>query len=264
MTYRVELDIFEGPLDLLLYLIKKNEVDIYDIPVAQITEQYLEYLDLMRAFNLNLAGEFLLMASTLMYIKSRMLLPDEGEEEEGEEGIDPREELVQRLIEYRRFKEAAEDLGGREQLDRDFFTRTAAPPPEDEELEEGSIGEVSLIQLIEALRTVLSHFPEEAIHEVTLEGISIKERIGEIAEALQQGEGAMEFAALFAQCQSRREAIVTFLTLLEMVKLQMVRIYQTKALGPIRIKQVGPSLEEAGQKIKEEGKEQGEGASGTK
>ena len=259
MTYRVELDIFEGPLDLLLYLLKKNEVDIYDIPIAQVTEQYIEYIDLIRALNLNLAGEFILMASTLMHIKSRMLLPEEGADEDGEEGIDPREELVQRLIEYRRFKEAAEDLGGRELLDRDFFTRPTVPPPECEEPEEADIGEVSLIQLIEALRTVLVHFPEAAIHEVTLERFSMQERIGEIADFLQQGEGKLEFEALFAQCQSRRDVIGTFLALLEMVKIQMVKLYQPAAFGPIHINLVGHAEESPGPEYEEEG----EGASGS-
>lgn len=259
MTYRVALDNFEGPLDLLLYLIKKNEVDIYDIPIIQITEQYIEYIDLIRALNLNLAGDFLLMASTLMYIKSRMLLPEDGKMEDGEEGMDPREELVQRLIEYRRFKEAAEGLGDRELLDRDFFTRIPEPPPVDEEPEEAAIGEVSLIQLIEALRTVLVHFPEGAVHEVTLERFSIQERIGEIAVFLQQSEGTLEFEALFALCESRRDVIGTFLALLEMVKLQMVKLHQPAAFGPIRIALVGNAEESPGPEYEEEG----EGASGS-
>ena len=125
MSYEIKLDIFEGPLDLLLYLIRKNEIDIYNIPIALITEQYLEYLDMMRSLNLDLAGEYLVLAATLIHIKSRLLLPPVEGEEEGEEGEDPRTELVQQLLEYQTFKEAALSLEDRPLLDRDVFTRGA-------------------------------------------------------------------------------------------------------------------------------------------
>ena len=123
MAYKVLLDVFEGPLDLLLYLIKKNEVDIYDIPIAVITEQYLDYLDVMKALNLDVVGEFLVMASTLTAIKSRMLLPPSKDEEESGEEIDPRAELMEHLLEYQRYKEAAHQLKERELLEKDIFTR---------------------------------------------------------------------------------------------------------------------------------------------
>ena len=235
MNYQVDLDIFQGPLDLLLYLIKKEEVDICDIPISRITEQYLEYIDLLQALNLNLAGDFLLMASTLMYIKSRMLLPVEETGEDGEEGLDPREELVQRLLEYRRFKDAAEELQQRDQLDRDFFIRPMMIPSNGEPPEDPALGEVSLIKLIEALRTVLKQFPEEAVHQVTLEHGTIKERIMEITEALDENNGSLEFHTLFAKCRSRIDAIFIFLALLEMVKIQMIKINQSTAFGPIHV-----------------------------
>ncbi len=129
MSYEIKLDIFEGPLDLLLYLIRKNEIDIYNIPIALITEQYLEYLDLMRSLNLDLAGEYLVLAATLIHIKSRMLLPPVEGDDEAEEGEDPRAELVQQLLEYQAFKEAALNLEERPLLERDVFTR-GAPPEE--------------------------------------------------------------------------------------------------------------------------------------
>ena len=153
MSYEIKLDIFEGPLDLLLYLIRKNEIDIYNIPIALITEQYLEYLDLMRSLNLDLAGEYLVLAATLIHIKSRMLLPPVEGDDETEEGEDPRAELVQQLLEYQAFKEAALNLEDRPLLERDVFTRGAPleEPAEAEEEEETMI-EVGIFELVQAFR----------------------------------------------------------------------------------------------------------------
>jgi len=150
--YKVNLDIFEGPLDLLLYLIKKNEVDIYDIPIAVITEQYLQYLDLMKVLNLDIVGEFLVMAATLTKIKSKMLLPPSEDDDEEEEGIDPRTELMEHLIEYQRYKEAALQLKNRELLEKDLFVRGQGDEKTSEVDEENRVIDVSLFDLVDALR----------------------------------------------------------------------------------------------------------------
>jgi segregation and condensation protein A len=228
--YKVKLDVFEGPLDLLLYLIRKNQIDIYDIPIAEITQQYLDMLDLMRALNLDVAGEFLVMAATLTHIKSKMLLPasQNGEVEEDEE--DPRKELVDRLLEYERYKEAAKSLEGSDILERDVFTRTATEDEQDGELE------LSLFELIEALQQVLRKSSHELIHEITLERISIEEKITEILERLDTSGGEVEFVSLFTGEVIKEVVIITFLAVLELVKMRMIKVYQRKAFHPIKIR----------------------------
>jgi segregation and condensation protein A len=225
--YTVKVGVFEGPLDLLLHLIKQNQLDIYDIPIALITEQYLEYIRIMKALDLTIAGEFLVMAATLMYIKSRMLLPAPLEEEE-EEGEDPRAELVQRLVEYKRFKEAAVHLSQQALLERDVFIR----PPHEVELEEGEI-EADLFHLIDALRELLKHQEGGAFHEVTLDRVTLRERMLELSERLQGVKEAIPFSALFAPFASRVELIVTFLALLELIKTGILRAYQREVFGPL-------------------------------
>jgi segregation and condensation protein A len=225
--YTVKVDIFEGPLDLLLHLIKQNQLDIYDIPIALVTEQYLEYIRIMKALDLTIAGEFLVMAATLMYIKSRMLLPAPLEDEE-EEGEDPRAELVQRLVEYKRFKEAALHLSHQPLLGRDVFIR----PAQEIEAEAGEI-EADLFHLIDALRELLKHQKVEDFHEVTLERITLREKIRELYERLQGIEEAVPFSELFASLASRVELIITFLALLELIRSGMVRAYQRDAFGPL-------------------------------
>jgi segregation and condensation protein A len=225
--YTVKVDIFEGPLDLLLHLIKQNQLDIYDIPIALITEQYLEYIRIMKALDLTIAGEFLVMAATLMYIKSRMLLPTPIEEEE-EEGEDPRTELVQRLVEYKRFKEAALHLSQQALLGRDVFIR----PVQEIEAEAGEI-EADLFHLIDALRELLKRQGVDDFHEVTLERITLREKIRELYERLQGVREAVPFSALFAPVASRVELIVTFLALLELIRSGMLRAYQREAFGPL-------------------------------
>jgi len=225
--YTVKVDIFEGPLDLLLHLIKQNQLDIYDIPIALITEQYLEYIRIMKVLDLTIAGEFLVMAATLMYIKSRMLLPTPIEEEE-EEGEDPRTELVERLVEYKRFKEAALHLSQQALLGRDVFIR----PVQEIEAEAGEI-EADLFHLIDALRELLKHQKVEDFHEVTLERITLREKIRELYERLQGIGEAVPFSELFAPLSSRVELIITFLALLELIRSGMVRAYQRDAFGPL-------------------------------
>jgi segregation and condensation protein A len=225
--YTVKVDIFEGPLDLLLHLIKQNQLDIYDIPIALVTEQYLEYIKIMKALDLTIAGEFLVMAATLMYIKSRMLLPAPLEDEE-EEGEDPRAELVQRLVEYKRFKEAALHLSHQALLGRDVFIR----PAQEIEAEVGEI-EADLFHLIDALRELLKHQKVDTFHEVTVERITLSEKIRELYERLQGVGEAVPFSELFAPLASRVELIITFLALLELIRSGMVRAYQRDVFGPL-------------------------------
>ena len=218
-------------MDLLLHLIKKNEVSIADIPIATITEQYLSTLELMQGLNLDLAGEFLVMAATLIHIKSRMLLPPgENEDEEEEEG-DPREELIRRLLEYQRFKEAAEELERRELLSRDVFVRRSEAP---EEAETVGFESLSLFDLLSALRHVLERFPEERIHEVTLETISVREKMSFLLDELRR-RGKVIFQSLFETATSRLEVVVTFLAMLELVKIRAIRVWQEERIGPVVI-----------------------------
>ena len=224
--YTVKVDVFEGPLDLLLHLIKQNQVDIYDIPIALVTEQYLEYIRIMKALDLTVAGEFLVMAATLMYIKSRMLLPAPSEELE-EEGEDPRAELIQRLVEYKRFKEAAIHLSHQALLGVDVFIR----PAEEIEADTGEIA-ADLFHLIDALRALLEREDVKDFHEVTLELVTLRERMRELYERFQGTKEAVSFFSLFSG-SSREELIVTFLALLELVKSGMLRAYQREVFGPL-------------------------------
>ena len=229
--YTFRLEGFEGPIDLLLHLIQKNELDIFDIPIALITEQYLEYLQLIKVLNLDIAGEYLLMASTLLHIKSRMLLPrsSEGEEEEEE---DPRAELVRRLLEYQKYKQAAGELEKRPLLDRDVFIRLT--PAESQEPEEERI-EVNLVELLEAFREVLKRVKPKAVHEVVLEHLSVEDKIEEILTLLEKENRSMDFHRLFPEEASRRVVVVTLLAILELVKMKRIRIFQVAPFETIRI-----------------------------
>ena len=231
MTTRVQLEIFEGPLDLLLHLIKKNEVSITDIPIATITEQYLATLEVMQTFNLDVAGEFLVMAATLIHIKSRMLLPMADDEDDEEEGTDPRQELVRRLLEYQRFKDAADQLERRELLTRDVFVRSAAPA---EEIPAPGFREVSVFELLTALKRVLDRLPKDVVHEVMLEKITMREKMSLLLDQLRT-QGKILFESLFAEVTTRMEVVVTFLAMLELVKVRAIRIFQEEATGPIQI-----------------------------
>jgi len=231
-TYQVKLgETFEGPLDLLLYLVKKNEVDIYDIPISTITEQYMEYIDLMKVMNIDVAGNFLVMAATLAQIKSRMLLPvDEEEEEE-----DPRMEIVRPLEEYLQIKYAAEDLAVRNWLDRDVFTRNVmeSEPPSEEEAEQTFI-KVSLFELIDAFQQIVKRVSSKELFDITVDTISVKARISELVDLLEARQ-SMTFAEFFEGQAAKAQVIVTFLALLEMAKLQIIRIMQHVESGVIRV-----------------------------
>jgi len=232
VPYTFRLEMFEGPLDLLLHLINKNELDITNIPIALITDQYLEYLRLMKVLNLDIAGEYLLMAATLLHIKSKTLLPSPSDQEE-EEGEDPRAELIRRLLEYQKYKKAAVELEGRPLLDRDVFIRLI-PLDADEPAEEERV-EVNLFELLEAFRGVLERVKSETVHEVILDRFSVEEKVQEILSLLQKENRSIAFHLLFSEKASRREIIVTLLAILELVKMKLIRIFQPAPFETIRI-----------------------------
>ena len=232
LPYRVRLELFEGPLDLLLHLIKRNEVDVRELPVAQITEQYLGYLDLMRDLNLDIAGEYLVMAATLTLIKSRMLLPS-PEPEEGEE-VDPRADLVRQLLEYQRFREAAESLGERPLLRRDTFTREPSSDGLPPEPEGAPRLKVTLWELMEAFRAVLKRAEPDPVHQVEAEAISLRTRIDGLLATLGVAR-QITFDSLFGERPTRGYVIVTFLAVLELMKQHVVEALQEESLGPIMI-----------------------------
>lgn len=233
ISYSVKLPAFEGPLDLLLHLIRENKIDIYDIPIALITHQYLEYLEIMKELNLDIAGEFLVMAATLIHIKSRMLLPVDEEIPE-EEREDPRFELVQRLLEYQAFKEASLALREREMEWSNVFTRLH----ETEDIDIESTGELnlfdlSLFDLIAAFKRMLEKTPPEAI-TITRETLTVKDRVAYILEKIEKTE-AIRFEDLFDENRSRPRLIVTFVALLEVLRLGLVRVFQERDFGTIWI-----------------------------
>ncbi|MCG8592654.1 MAG: segregation/condensation protein A [Proteobacteria bacterium] len=243
-AYSVKLEVFEGPLDLLLHLIRQNEVEITDIPIALVSEQYLEFLELMRELNLDVAGEYLVMAATLAWIKSRMLLPpEEGDEED--EVLDPRAELIARLLDYQRFKEAAEALSVRRLLGRDVF---AAEGPGPERVPDGEREiEVGLFELLEAYRAVLTETRHTgAAHEIEVETITVRERMLQVMDALTHAE-SVEVGALFRQGgerPSRALVVATFLAILELARLAALHLYQGAGEagtpeGPIRLRRTG-------------------------
>lgn len=234
-AYTVRLEMFEGPLDLLLHLIQKNEVDIFNIPIALITQQYLETLNVMKVLNLDIAGEYLLMASTLLHIKSKLLLPSPAEEE-AEEGEDPRAELVRRLLEYQKYKEAAAELERRPMLDRDVFVRLMVAGEEESKSEERI--EANLFELLDLFRQVLERAKPETVHEVVLDRISVEEKVQEILSLLERENRSIGFHRLFPEQVSRRVIIVTFLAILELVKMKRIRIFQGAPFETIRISPV--------------------------
>ena len=234
MDYEFKLDQFQGPLDLLLFLIRKNKIDIYDIPIVLITEQYLAYLEIIRSLNLDEAGEYLLLASTLLHIKSRMLLPlpEEGEAEADED--DPRKELVQKLLEYQVFKEAASTLGSRPVLGRDLFARGFHDADIETPDQEEALVEVGVFELVAALEKVIAMSGEKALLEIDLEKISLADRIHEIMDDLKRNR-SMTFTDLLGDACDKRRIIYTFLAVLELIKLRMIRALQNEVSGTIRI-----------------------------
>ena len=233
LPYQVRIENFEGPLDLLLHLIKKNEINIYDIPVAMIAQQYLHYLEAMEELNLNVAGDFLVMAATLLQIKSKMLLPVDETADDDEEGPDPREELVRRLLEYKAFKEAARQLDDQEKVWREVFWREQAPLVEEVE-EDLPLENVSLFDLVDALKEVLERNPSSRLIEIVPDNLTVRERMNLILETL-EGKDSVSFAALFEGSSHRMVVVVTFLALLELMKLRVARVFQAETFGPILV-----------------------------
>lgn len=228
--YQIKLDRFEGPLDLLLHLIKKEEIDIYDIPIAHITLQYLSYIEMMQMLDLDVAGEFLVMAATLMRIKARMLLPASPVEEEEEE--DPREELVRRLLEYKKFKEVAESLRGREDDRRLVFERGFSEIVfENGEVE---LEETTLFDLLDTLRQALARVVEAPVHEIEAEGLDVILKIEEISELLRE-KGKVLFSELLEGTNTRLQIIGTFISILELMRLGRAGAVQRKVFGEIWI-----------------------------
>lgn len=233
LPYQVRIENFEGPLDLLLHLIKKNEINIYDIPIAMIAQQYLEYVEAMKELNLNVAGDFLVMAATLLQIKSKMLLPVDESSVDEEEGPDPREELVHRLLEYKKFKEAARTLDGQEKMWREIFSRdqgpAASPDTGDTPLEN-----VSLFDLVAALKGILDRNPGRQLLEITPDNLTVRERMNVILELL-EGQDSVSFMDLFEHSCHRLVVIVTFIAMLELIRLRVARVFQAETFGPILV-----------------------------
>ena len=231
-AYKIQLeDVFEGPMDLLLHLIKKNEVDIYDIPIAFITRQYLEYLEWMKAMSIEFAGDFIVMAATLTQIKSRMLLPAYDSQEEEDE--DPRNAISRPLIEYLQMKNVAQQLANRDLLGDKIFVRSTSPQATAFAVQEKEI-QVGLFELIDAFRKILDDVSGEHHVDLYTERISVKERINQIIDVLEK-KGSVAFEELFLENRARADVIVTFLAVLEMVKLSLLRITQHIQTGVIRM-----------------------------
>ncbi len=235
--YKVNLEVFEGPLDLLLFLIRKNEIDIHDIPISKLTQEYVSYLNLMQELDLNVAGEFLVMAAHLMLIKSRMLLPVNPEDPGEGEVEDPRSELVARLLEYKQFKEAAQSLGGMEAVQRDVFGRLGAQEsmkPSKDFLEEEADLEVNLFDLLKAFQRILDELPENAIREIEREEVSIVQKMNEILDLLEHNESVSFFEA-FKGAKNKQTLLATFLGMLELARIKSLEIRQAQLFGEIRL-----------------------------
>jgi segregation and condensation protein A len=240
--YKVTLEVFEGPLDLLLYLIKKDEVDIYDIPIGRITDQYMEYLKLMRVLDLNIAGDFIVMSATLMLIKSRMLLPvEERKEMDEEDEEDPRWDLVRQLVEYKKFKDAADHLEDLEMLMENVFARESehvelgAPPEVD-------LRDASIFDLISSLNEALGRVQQEDLQEIFAEQYTVSQKVSYIIENLKIAK-RLSITDLFTGMVSRQEIVCTFLAVLELIKLNRIAAVQDDHFGEIVVEAREPERE---------------------
>ncbi len=241
---RLQLDQFEGPFEMLLYLIRVQEIDIFDIPILRVTEQYLRFMDLLQGSNLDLAGEFLVMAATLIQIKSKMLLPidvPQDEEEEIEEE-DPRMELVEKLLEYRKFRDYSEALGVLQESRGDWFGRSVKPVIEKVEDEEEELLDIGLYDLIKAVRGILKYVMEGAVHQVLGEGSSVEEKISRI-EVLLGDQETVTWKDLFDECNSRVELVCCLLAILELCRMRRIRVHQHQNFGDIRLVNRNPEEE---------------------
>lgn len=234
MSYKIKLEIFEGPLDLLLYLVKKDHLNIYDIPIAQVTEQYLSYLELMRLLDLNIAGEFLVMAATLIQIKSKMLLPQPPEESQ-EEQEDPRLELSRRLEEYQRFKEIAQELRQMEDGQQQVFKRPKVEPQTFKGVEDKQVYfEASIFDLIDVFSKALKEAPRELFYEVVKDEFTIEEKIHHILHLLLD-EPVIKLLDLFTKAKNKFDIVATFLAILELIRLKEIIVRQKSLFGEIEV-----------------------------
>jgi segregation and condensation protein A len=237
----VFLEAFEGPLDLLLYLIKRQNLDILDIKVAEITRQYMDYIDLMKELQFELAAEYLVMAAVLAEIKSRMLLPRQAEEEDVEE--DPRAELIRRLQEYERFKDAALDLDELPRQDRDYWVGAADVPQIDRPK---PLPDVQLQEMLIALARVMKRAEQFASHHISLEPLSTRERMSTVLDRVHHSNGQfVPFVSLFTTSEGKAGVIVTFLAIMELIKESLVEIVQAEPFGPIHVKAQAAAIEDA-------------------
>lgn len=228
----VFLEAFEGPLDLLLYLIRRQNLDILEIRVAEITQQYMQYVELMHAMQFELAAEYLVMAAMLAEIKSRMLLP-RPQLDEAEEGEDPRAELIRRLQEYERFKQAAEAIDALPRVDRNVFPGSATPPPIDRQQ---PLPDVELKDLLLAFSEVLRRADMFQNHKISFEALSTRERMGDVLKALSGGTSFVPFQALFTAEEGRLGVVVTFLAIMELIKESLIEIVQSEPFAPIHVR----------------------------
>lgn len=236
MAYRIKLENFEGPLDLLLFLIKKNELDIYDIPIALITQQYLEYIQIFQELDLDIASEFIVMAATLIRIKAQLLLP-KPDIQEDLDGIDPRQELIDRLVEYRKFKQIAHSFSAKEDVSRTYHRRELLQFDFfEEEDQDVDLGQVTLFDLISAFRDVYQRYENQPIHEIITPSVSVDEQYDFIKNFIDNRD-QVSFAELMdnIHIKSRVVLIATFMALLELIKNRIVQVRQTKSFSEIWI-----------------------------
>jgi segregation and condensation protein A len=234
MSYKIKLEIFEGPLDLLLYLVKKDHLNIYDIPISKVTEQYLQYLNLMQMLDLNIAGEFLVMAATLMQIKSKMLLPAEEGAGAQEEEEDPREELVKRLLEYEKFKEIAQELRQKEEGQREVFKRPKSDTEKEFKENKDTYFEASIFDLINAFSQALKDVPKEVFYEVVKDKFTVEEATHEILHLLLI-RPEVRLSELFGKAKNKLEIVVTFLAVLELIRMKEIVARQNEVFQEIDI-----------------------------
>ena len=245
-AWSVQLPQFEGPLDLLLHLCQKHELNILDIPISFVTEKYLQYLTVMQLMQLDVAAEYLVMAATLAHIKSKMLLPvpppGQDDEPEGDDAIDPREALIRRLLEYQKYKDAGEQLAARGVAGRDVFLRGM---PLEESVQQGlpPLAEVPVFALVDAFQRVLDRSKVKLSHDIVADRISLSDRIGELSDLL-RSRRRLAFEELFEGLATKFELVITFLALLEMAKLRMTRLMQAEPLGPLYVELAAAECEE--------------------
>ncbi len=230
-TYQITLPSFDGPMDLLLHLIKEHELDIYDIPISRITKEYLAYIEILKAMNLEIAGDFLVMAATLMQIKSRMLLPLDATPDEPEE--DPRMELMRRLLEYKKFRDAADQLMGLEKNRQHLLPRAVSSEQKEGE-EEERLEEVTLFGLLAAYKDILIHSQEDVSAELDRPEITVSQKINDLMDVLQDSPRVV-FRPFLESCRTKTEKIVALLALLELIRLKLVRVVQNKVFGEIEV-----------------------------